>query len=155
MKNLVLKLAICILCAWSVSGQTLQVSSASGSLGESVTVEISLRSPTGREPVVLKWETVFPVQILELEAGSPVAGSAAKTAGKTITCTAPKPYSRICVLTGGKDSVADGTIAVYRFKILAKVSAGTTTIRIQRIESLTGNLSKVNLVDATGPITIR
>jgi hypothetical protein len=70
----------------------LRVSSIAGSPGETIEVEISLDAPAGKAPAALKWETVFPAQLIEMEGDGPSPGGAAKESGKSLACTTTKSY---------------------------------------------------------------
>jgi hypothetical protein len=98
-------------------GQSLRVSFIRGEPGETIAVQISLDAPTGKAPTSLKWETVFPVQLLQVEGIGPSPSSAAKESGKSFTCAPPKGYSYVCILAGGQKPVGNGPIATFRFRI--------------------------------------
>jgi hypothetical protein len=137
-------------------GQTSGVPPVAKSPGDTVTLEISADSQPGREPVTLKWEVVFKAQLLDLETGGPQPGSAAMESGKSIGCTARKPYILVCTLSGGEKTIANGPIAIYHFKILPTAQAGTTiTFQIQKAESTTADSKKWTLNDTQAFVIIR
>ncbi len=133
-------------------GQSLRVSSVKGSPGETVAVEISLEAPAGKEPASLKWETVFPAQLLEAE--GPSASGAAKDSGKSLTCATPKVYSYVCILAGGVKPVGNGHIATLRFKIRDGSRLGAATITIDHAEGISGDAAPMTITDAGGLVTI-
>lgn len=140
---------------WMYEGQVLHVSSVTGAPGEEVRLQISLDSATERALTSLKWEFVFPAQLLELEGDGPEIGGAAKDSGKSLTCTAKKPYSYICILSGGRNLVANGPIAILHFKIRAEAGSGPTAVRIERAEAVTVDSKELTLNNAEGTVTIR
>jgi hypothetical protein len=102
-----------------------------------IKLEISLDSAAARAPTILKWEVVFPAQLLELEGSGPEIGVAAMDSGKSLTCVGGNPYSYTCILSGGKNPVANGPIAIFYFKIRHTASTGTATVRIKKAEAVT------------------
>jgi hypothetical protein len=130
-------LAYLVLSCLPVLGATSVVSSVTKAPGEIVTLEISASSEPSRAPIALKWEVIYPAQLMEIEGGAPELGRAAKDSGKSFQCTARKPYANVCVLSGGQKPMVDGLIAIYHFKIRPTAEAGTTTLRIEKAESTT------------------
>ena len=154
MRVTLLGFACLIVCSLPGCGQTLHVSPVEGAPGQSVAVEISLDSPKGKAPATLQWVTVFPAQLLEMESRGPEAGRAAKDSGKTVTCAERKPYSHVCILTGGKGPIANGPIATFHFKIRTNAPPGTSAVRIEGAQGVTLNLQTVSLKDDKGTVTI-
>jgi PA14 domain len=140
---------------WMYLGQALHISPVSGAPGEKIKLEISLDSAASRAPTTLKWDVVFPVQLLELEGNEPEIGAAAMDSGKSLTCTAQKPYSYACSLSGGKNPVANGPIAIFHFKIRATAPTGTAAVRIEKAEAVTLDYKELTLDNADGTVTIR
>jgi hypothetical protein len=146
---------VCLLFgSLTLRGQSLRVSSIRGEPGETIAVEISLDAPAGKAPATLKWETVFPAQLLQAESNGPSPGSAAKESGKSLTCTTRKAYSYACVLGGGEKPVGNGPIATFRFKIRDEARIGTATITVEHGEVASGDGAPLTLTDAQGLITI-
>lgn len=138
----------------AVLGQDLSISPVQGAPGESVTMEVSLNSPAGKQPVALQWETVFPVELLELEGSGAEASPAARDSGKLVTCAARKAYSLVCILAGGRKPIANGSIAIFHFRIRAEARMGTSTFTIQGAEAATMDVQDIRLKDAEGSLTI-
>lgn len=132
-----------------LAGQELSVSSASGRPGETVQVEILLKAPRTQPPWTLKWDTVFPAQLVD-PAGAPVPSDAVKGAGRTLTCTQRQSYSYVCILTGGNKALASGPVAVFRFKIRPDAHAGTFAIRPDHIDAVDQDLKKVKIAASEG-----
>jgi hypothetical protein len=140
---------------WLYLGQVFRVSSVTSAPGEKVRLEISLDSATARALSALKWEVVFPAQLLEIEGDGPEIGGAAMDSGKSLTCAGRKPYSYVCILFGGQNPVANGPIAIFHFKIRTTAEAGTTAVRIERAEAVTVDSKELTLDNAEGTVTIR
>jgi hypothetical protein len=140
---------------WMHRGEAFHISSVTGAPGEKIKIEISLDSATARAPTILKWEVVFPAQILELEGSGPEIGSAAMDAGKSLTYSRRNPYSYACILSGGKNPVANGSIAIFHFKIRPTAPTGTAAVRIERAEAATVDSKELTLDNADGTVTIR
>ncbi len=138
----------------AVLGQDLSIPPVAGAPGERVTMEVSLNSPAGKQPVALQWETVFPAGLLELEGSGAEAGPAAKDSGKSVTCAARKAYSVVCVLAGGQKPIPNGTIAIFHFEIRADARAGTSAFTIQGAEAATVDVQEIPLKNAEGALTI-
>jgi hypothetical protein len=134
-----------------VLGQASEVSSVTKAPGEKVTLEIRQDSAPGRAPAALKWEVVFPAQLMEMEGDAPEAGRAATESGKTLQCTKLKPYSYACILSGGQNPTANGVIAIFHFKIRTTAEAGTTAFRIERgvATAVDSKVSTLNDTEAT------
>ena len=124
------------------------------SRGEIVTLEIAATSQSGRPPVSLHWEVIFPEQLMEMERDAEV-GSAALNSGKSLQCRLRNPHAYGCVLSGGNNPIADGTIAIFHFKIRTAAGAGTTALRIERAVSTTSDSTLFSLDDTEAVVIIR
>lgn len=133
-------------------GQVLQASSALGRPGEPIAIEVSL-GPRGPFPATLKWDLIFPAQLLDLD-GQPEPGPTAKKQGKSLACRQQKPYSCTCVLTGGSQEFQSGPIVIYHFRIRADAHPGTSPVRIEHVDAVTRKLEVVNLATQDGSIEI-
>jgi hypothetical protein len=149
------RLACLLVACLPALGQTSGVSHVTKAPGEKVTLEISAVSQPGRAPIALKWEVVFPAQLMEMEGGTPEIGSAAKNSGKSLQCTARKPYAYVCILSGGQGPLADGVIAIYHFRIRTTASAGITSLKIENSESTTPDSRKWTLNDTEAIVIIK
>jgi|HubBroStandDraft_1064217.scaffolds.fasta_scaffold366939_2 hypothetical protein len=150
-----LRLVYLTSCCLPLLGQTSRVSSVTKAPGEVVTLTIKAVSQPARSPVALKWEVIFPVQLMEMETDSPEISAAARDSGKSLQCTARKPYASTCMLSGGKNPIVDGTVAIFHFRIKAMASPATTTLRIEKAEATTVDLQKWTLNDTEVTVNIR
>jgi hypothetical protein len=149
------RLSPLLLGALPVFGQELHISSVTSHPGTETTLEISFSRPEGIIPLALKWEIIFPAEVLNDEGSGPKAGRAATDSGKSLTCAKRKAYSYVCILAGGQKPVPSGPVAILHFKIRADTKTGTVTVRIERAEAVTADISKLTLKDAEGIVTIR
>ncbi len=139
----------------ALSAQTLTIRPVQTSPGAEFQVEISIASPPGKAPAIVKWDTIFPAQLVDLVSKGAEAGKAAKDTGKSIACNQQKPYSYTCVLFGGQKLIADGVIATIRFKVHADAQPGKTAIRVQKIDAATVDAKSFTMPDAEAPLEIR
>src|ERR1700678_1425654 len=126
-----MRLAYLVVGCLPILGQTSRVSSVTKAPGDKVTLEISADSQPARAPIALKWEVIFPAQLMEMETDAPQLGSAAMDSGKSLQCTSTKPYSSVCVLSGGQKPIGNCPGAIFHFQIRALAKAGPTTLKIQ------------------------
>src|SRR3974390_782139 len=111
-----MRLAPLLFACLSLAGQTSTGSSVTKAPGEKVTLQIFANSQPARAPVALKWEVMFPAQLMDMEGDADI-GSAVMDSGKSLKCMLQKPYSYVCVLSGGRNPIADGQIAIFHFRI--------------------------------------
>jgi hypothetical protein len=102
----------------------------------------------------LKWETVFPSQLLDVLGNGLELGKAAKDADKSITCAMQKPYSYTCILFGGLKPFNNGVIATLRVKVHADARPGVTAVRVQNSEGAGDDSKRFLLKDAEGSVDI-
>jgi hypothetical protein len=126
-----MRLAHLVVSCLPVLGQTSLVSSVIKAPGDQVTLDISADSQRGRAPVALKWDVIFPAQLMAMD-GAPDTGSAAMNSGKSLQCTARRLYAYTCTLSGGQNPIANGPIAIFHFRILTTAEPRTTTLRIEK-----------------------
>jgi hypothetical protein len=150
-----MRLAYLVVGCFPVLGQTSHVSSVTKAPGEKVTLDILAYSQPARAPVALKWEVVFPAQLMEMDGDAPEIGKAATDSGKSLQCTARKPYRYVCILSGGQNPIADGSIAIFHFGARTSAEARTTTLRIESAESTTVDSKKWTLNNTEAIVLIR
>jgi hypothetical protein len=137
-----MRLACLVVACLPMLGQSSGVSSVAKAPGETVTLDISAESQPGKEPIALKWEVIFPAQLMEIEAAGPEIGKAAMDSGKSIKCTLRNPYTYVCVVSDGQKPIADGLIASFHFKIRTTAQARIVTLKIEAAESTTADSRK-------------
>jgi hypothetical protein len=154
-----MRFGLVVLASVPLWGQSLQVSPGVAARGEAASFLIKLASPKGKELVALQWEISAPPEIT-IDPGSIVAGSAAESAQKSITCASGQKQDRggqryACILAGGKKNIGDGPVAVVRYNIRHGTGARKVVVRIEKIVGVTGDLKKVDVSNVDGPLTIR
>jgi hypothetical protein len=103
----------------------------------------------------LKWEVVFPAQLMDMEGKAPQIGKAAKDSGKSLQCTARTTYALVCSVSGGQKPIGNGLIAIYHFKIRPTATKGITALRIEKAESTTADSTKWTLNNSEAIVVIR
>jgi hypothetical protein len=147
-----------IFCALPLLGQSVRVSSGSGAPGAKLAIEMALDSPSGKEPLALQWEVVFPGEALKLDGTGPVAGPAAQAVGKSLTCAPKKATPGLskwaCILAGGQKPIGNGVVAVLRFEIPAHAHAGSQPIVVDNVLGVSAALKKAPMSRAEGAVTV-
>ena len=131
----------------SAFAQTLQLSSAAASRGTRVVIEISLKSPQGKEPAALQWEATIPTAGLSLFDKEIAIGPAAKEAGKSVTCAVKgktdKALTSVCILAGGRQQIQNGVIALLMLKVPQEAPIGPARIRVERAVAVSKDVTEV------------
>jgi len=141
------------------AGQTLRLSLGAGPPDGPATIEISLRSPAGKEPSSLQWVATIPTA--QLDFANPIAssGPAAEVAGKSVACAVKDKdgaaRTSLCVLSGGEQPIHDGVIAVLRLKIDRHSRRGSYRIRIDHGISVSKDLTQTTLSVAETLVIVR
>src|SRR5215471_9786951 len=128
----------------------LTLSSAMGSPGGSVTVNLSVSSPVGSSPAALQWTAAYPTgSILSVSA---VAGPAAIAAGKKLSCNAiPAAYA--CTLSAMNSTIiGNGIVASLTFNL--SPSATTMVISLTGTYGATGAGTSQGVSSSSGTITV-
>src|ERR1022692_4264879 len=121
------------LVAFFMSGATafcqsdaLALSSGATTPGGTVSLNLSLSSPSGSQPAGIEWTFVYlPSDIFAISAS---AGAAATAAGKSLSC-AGSPGSYLCLLTGLNGNVIqNGVVAVLTVTLSAASSGATISV---------------------------
>jgi hypothetical protein len=132
--------------ASTLSAQSLHLSSAAASRGTRVVIEISLKSPQGKEPAALQWEAVIPTGELSLIDKEIAVGPAAKEAGKSVTCAVKgktdKALTSVCILAGGRQEIQNGVIALLMLKVPQEAPVGPARIRVERAIAVSKDVTK-------------
>ena len=146
------------LCALPLLGQSVRVSSGSAAPGEKLAIEIALDSPSGKEPLALQWEATFSGEALKLDETGPVAGPAARAAGKGLTCapkkTSPGPPKWVCILAGGQKPIGNGVVALLRFEVQAHARSGSQPIVVDNLLGVSAALKKAPILRAEGAVRV-
>ena len=123
--------------------------------GESFTLEVRYAALPAVTLTALKWDIIFPAQLMDLEGDAPEAGPSALASGKTLQCNLIKPYLYTCLLFGGQKPLGDGAAALFHFKIRTTVDPVASKLRLQDADASTADLKRVTLKDAEASVTIQ
>ncbi len=102
----------------------------------------------------MKWELVFPAQVMDME-GDAEMGDAVTDPNKSLKCTLRNPYTYVCTLSGGKKPIADGQIAIFHFRIQITAPAVTTTLRLQNAVATSADEKEAALNNTVSTVIIR
>jgi hypothetical protein len=158
-----LRIASCLLIVPQIAivGQTLGLSPAAARQGERMEIEISLKSPTGKEPQALQWETTIPAAQLGFVENNLQPGQAAQAAEKSFTCvvkngsTETRTRTLACVLAGGLKVIPNGVVAVLRLEIPAEAKPGPASIRTGRGIAVLKGPKEIPLAPVERVVTVR
>jgi hypothetical protein len=142
-----------------LSGQALQLTSASASPGDTVTLEISFHSSPGKEASALQWETAIPSDKLAFVSDTIALDERVQKAGKSIQCVAqiakaPNVRTLTCVLFGGRDSIPESAIATLALKIRRDATPDKAQVRLDHAAAVTKDLKRLPLEPAEATVTI-
>lgn len=135
------------------TGQALRVSDAKGVPGDKIVIEVSIAAQD-EAPATLKWELIYPAQLLEIEGPGAQIGKAAEEAGKQLVCAPREAYRYVCVLTGGHKPLGNGVIALFPFKIRSDARAGDAIISVGKIDAVTKEAKTLQFKGSDGRIEI-
>ena len=140
--------------AW---GQTLQIPPVTVNRESANILRLVLTGRPGHPVSALQWELIVP-RGLQIDAPHVVVGTAAESAGKSISCSnrnAPKGKICVCVLIGGVQPIPDGAIAIVKFSTSGNTPKGKATVRVQNILGVSADLKKLPVPDSAGIITVQ
>ncbi len=154
-----MKAAGLIVCALPLFGQSLQMADAAGGPGQQVSMNISLTSPSGKEPAALQWENIFDARRLSLEGTAPLIGYAAHAAGKTIACAGKSDpssgmYTYRCILAGGTRNIGNGPVAMLSFRISPQAE-GKIRVGLEHAMAVSADAQKTDIRDTEAFVTVR
>jgi len=139
-------------------GQVFELSLPRTAPGRDVVVELSITSPSGREPSALQWEISFPTVQIRLIKGSPQLGPVAQAADKLITC-APRAktsetQTMVCLVLGGQKSIASGVVAKFSFEIQKPAPSETARVRIDRGLAVSADLKRADIPSVEAEVAL-
>ena len=129
--------------------------------GSSGTLLLTLQSPSGRAPLALQWEFTFP-QHVAVDLGDIVAGSAAESAEKSLTCRAfektkgSAPSSVYgCILAGGERPIPNGPVAIVRYRVPAEIKQIANKVQVGKAVGVTADLKKIEIEAVQAAIVVK
>ncbi len=90
---------------------------------------------------------------ITIETGDIMAGSAAESAQKKITCAA-RQAQFMCILAGDKKTLPAGTIMVVRYKASPRAHPGAVEVRITNATGTSADSKPLDVGNAKAAITI-
>ena len=128
---------------------SLALASGATSPGGTVSLNLSLTSPSGNAPAGLEWTLVYSPSDITAIAAS--AGSSATSAGKFMSCSA-SPGSYTCLLTGlNTNPIQNGVVAVINVTISPATTA--TSIAVTNAMAASSAGSGISTTATGGTIT--
>jgi hypothetical protein len=151
---------IFILASAGVCAQTLLVPPSVVARGGSGSLLLTLKSPEGKAPLAMQWEFTFPPSVA-VDVADIVAGSAAESAQKVLTCRAVRTQDRAqgsvygCILAGGQKPIPNGPIATVRYQVPPETRQITEKVRVGKALGVTAELKSVELASTQAAITVK
>ena len=129
--------------------------------GASGTLLLTLQSPPGKAPLALQWEITFP-QNVAVDLEDMVAGSAAQSAEKFLTCRAFEKTKDTaqgsvygCILAGGEKPIPNGPVAIVRYRIPAEIRQISGKVRVGKALGVTADLKKIEIEGVQAAIVVK
>jgi len=139
-------------------GQTIEVEPVTVTRGSANIFRMSLKPRPDRPVAALQWEFLYP-NSLRIEPPGVVTSGAVEAAGKTVLCVLrpPRESNQVlaCVLAGGVDPLAGGTMVIVRFVATPEAARGVANIRIEKIVGASPTLERTVIENVRFPVTIR
>jgi hypothetical protein len=152
-------LAVFVWAATGLYAQTFSISESTVARGRMGSFLIRLNSPQDKAIVSLQWELILPPGFLANPADI-VAGSAAESAEKSITCVQKKAAVTekrsifACILAGGQKRIPDGAIALVQYHAAPAVPAADYPVQIDAGLAISVDLQKIPFAKAEGTIKV-
>ncbi len=138
---------VCFLSTANAQTDALSLSSGSGVVSGSVSLNLSVTSPAGSEPAGLEWTVNYPAS--DIVGFTAAAGSVASAAGKTITC-----LGNTCLLSGLNNTpILNGVAAVLTFQ-LASSASGNLAVQFGNLSGASSLSSSLPMSATGGVITV-
>jgi hypothetical protein len=131
----------------------LEISASTARRGASGSFLITLKPAAAGGIVALQWQLTVGAGVT-VDIGDIMAGSAAESAQKSLTCAA-RERAYVCILAGGQKNLPAGTIAVIRYKVSAQARVGAATVRIEHAVGTSADTKRVEIGSAEAAITIQ
>lgn len=141
--------------------QALSIPPSLVTRGSSGSLLLILDSPEGKAPVALQWQFTFPPSV-SVDAADIVAGSAAESAQKALTCRAvgdakeaAKSALYACILAGGQKPIPNGPIALVRYRVPKEIRQITEKVRVGKAIGATADLKANEIGTAEAAIVLK
>jgi hypothetical protein len=158
----ILRTALIFAASSGLCAQSLSISPSSAKRGESGSFLVTASWPAGKAPAALQWTFRFPVEV-SVNPDDILTGSAAASAQKSLACAPISPSPKAiekgsaygCILSGGRNTLPNGPLAVVRYHVAGAVGAAEGKVRIEKAMAVSPDLQKSDLAVAEGLISIK
>jgi AMIN domain len=137
----------------------LQISPAAAFRGDRAIVVISLNAKPGSPSVGLQWELTYPSVAVGTDERDVLAGGAALSAGKTLTCTGiaddAAKYLYRCVLAGGPTPIPNGPVAQMTFRVRETARLGPATLEIRNAMAVAPDGKRLDITPSRSEIMVQ
>ena len=152
-------LALLVLASACLGAQSISIPPSTAKPGASGSLLLVMTSPAGKGPAALQWKFTFPAGIT-VDLKDIVAGSAAESAGKTLTCSAGANRSKsaqsfMCILAAGQTAIPNGTICLVRYRVLPSVKWESAAVRVEDVLAVDKDLKKTAMPNLQGQVTTK
>ena len=141
--------------------QTLLLPPSTVTRGASGTLLLTLQSSSGRAPLALQWEFTFP-QNVAVDLADIVAGSAAESAEKSLTCRVFEKTKNAapgsvygCILAGGEKPIQNGPVAIVRYRVPAELKQIAGKVQVTKAVGVTADLRKIEIEGVQAAIIVK
>ena len=122
---------------------------------------VAIQSPPGKSLLALQWDFSVPPAIAITPADISVSKEA-EAAGKFLTCSAraartPKPrrIRYTCILVGGRKPIADGPVAVVKYRAQWDVKDAPVGVGIESVLGVSADQKRVSIPSVEATINVR
>ena len=161
MRRVYLARGVVLLLAVSLKAQVLLLPPSVVRHGASGTLLLTLQSPPGKAPLALQWEITFP-QNVAVDLEDMVAGSAAQSAEKLLTCRAFEKTKEAaegsvygCILAGGEKPIPNGPVAIVRYRVPSEIRQISGKVRVGKALGVTADIKKIEIEGVQAAIVVK
>jgi hypothetical protein len=142
-----------------LEAQSMNIPPSSAKPGTSGSLLLVINSPAGKAPLALQWKFTFPAGVT-VDPKDVVAGGAAESPGKSLTCNASKKPAKSaqtfsCILAGGQEPIPNGTVCIVRYRVANSAKWGSGDVNVDDILAVGADLKKVPIANVQGHIATK
>lgn len=161
LRSSVWRSVVYVLASAGLWAQSLSMPPSTVTRGASGSLLLTLESAQGKAPLALQWEFIFPLNVV-VDVADIVAGSAAESAQKAITCRvverskdAGQGSVYACILAGGQKPIPNGPIAAVRYRVPLEIRQIPEKVRVAKAIGATADLHKVEFEGTQAAINVK
>ena len=155
------RFAVLLALPAALSCQTLSAPPSKTGRATPGTFSLILEAPEDKALAALQWEFSVPPAIAVAK-DDIAPGKAAESAGKSLTCArkadqggAAGAVRYACILAGGERPIAQGPIAVVRYRAQTDVHGAPIRVHIEKALGVSADLKRIEIADTDAIITIQ